>query len=472
MLESFVLRHPLTLHAIVVALGLIVYVGVARALPQRRDPSAAIAWVVALALVPYLAVPLYLLFGSRKLRMRDPPVALPPVAPAALDDDEAASLWARRLGRSMGLAPAAPYEALRLHADGGEARRAALEVIESATRTLDVCTFVLARDRLGDEIAAALRAQARRGVRVRLLIDGIGAWLGGRLNVGALRAAGVEVVKFVPPFRAILRGRANLRNHRKMVVADAARLWCGGRNFAAEYFEGDPRREHGEVWHDLSFDLRGAIAARACEQFEQDWAYATRRADAERRAAPSHVPIAADASLAQLVPSGPEQVEDTVQALLLSGCFLAQRRVLVVTPYFIPDATLLMALELAARRGVRVDLVLPRRSNHRLADVARHRPLRELAAAGANLWFVPFMLHAKAIVIDDQLALAGSANLDLRSLFLNYELMVAFYEPRDVVRFAEWIERERAAAVRFEPTEPGLLRDLSEGLLLWLAFQL
>ena len=82
------------------------------------------------------------------------------------------------------------------------------------------------------------------------------------------------------------------------------------------------------------------------------------------------------------------------------------------------------------------------------------------------------MLHAKAIVIDDQLALAGSANLDLRSLFLNYELMVAFYEPRDVVRFAEWIERERAAAVRFEPTEPGLLRDLSEGLLLWLAFQL
>jgi cardiolipin synthase A/B len=472
MLESFVLRHPLTLHGIVVALGLIVYVGVARALPQRRDPSAAIAWVVALALVPYLAVPLYLLFGSRKLRMRDTPLPLPPVAPAALDDDEAGSLWARRLGRSMGLAPAAPYEALRLHADGSEARRAALEVIESATRTLDVCTFVLARDRLGDEIAAALRAQATRGVRVRLLIDGIGAWLGGRLNVGALRAAGVEVVKFVPPFRAILRGRANLRNHRKMVVADAARLWCGGRNFAAEYFEGDPRREHGEVWHDLSFDLRGEIAARACEQFEKDWTYATRRTEAERSAAPSHVAIPPDASLAQLVPSGPEQVEDTVQALLLSGCFLAQRRVLVVTPYFIPDATLLMALELAARRGVRVDLVLPRRSNHHLADVARHRPLRELAAAGANLWFVPFMLHAKAIVIDDQLALAGSANLDLRSLFLNYELMVAFYEPRDVVRFAEWIERERAAAVRFEPAEPGLFRDLSEGLLLWLAFQL
>ena len=182
--------------------------------------------------------------------------------------------------------------------------------------------------------------------------------------------------------------------------------------------------------------------------------------------------VSATDGIAQLVPSGPEQVDDTVQALLLSGCFMAKHRILAVTPYFIPDATLLMALSLAARRGVLVDLVMPRRSNHRLADVARYRPLRDLAAAGARIWFVPWMLHAKAIVFDDQLALAGSANLDLRSLFLNYELMVAFYEPADVKRFAAWIDDERAQAVRFEAREPGLLRDLSEGLLLWLAFQL
>jgi cardiolipin synthase len=465
-------RYLLTLHGIVVALGLIVYVGVARALPQRRDPSAAIAWVVALALLPYVAVPLYLMFGSRKLRMRDvAAMPLPPVATAGLDDDEAASLWARRLGRSMGLAPAAPYDALRLHADGAEARRAVLDVIESATRTLDICTFILAHDRLGDEIAAALRHKAEHGVRVRLLIDGIGAWLAGRLDVASLRRSGVEVVKFVPPFRSILRGRANLRNHRKMIVADTARLWCGGRNFAAEYFEGDPYRG-GVVWHDLSFDLRGELALRAAEQFEEDWNYATRRSSGAHHVPAPYRVAPPDASLAQLVPSGPEQVDDTVQALLLSGCFMAQRRILAVTPYFIPDATLLMALTLAARRGVQVDIVLPQRSNHRLADVARHRPLRDLAAAGARLWFTPFMLHAKVVVIDEQLALAGSANLDLRSLFLNYELMVAFYEPADVARFAAWIELERGAAVRFEPSEPGLLRDLSEGLLLWLAFQL
>ena len=306
---------------------------------------------------------------------------------------------------------------------------------------------------------------------MRLLIDGIGAWLGGKLDIAALRRSGVEVVKFVPPFRSILRGRANLRNHRKMLVADAMRFWCGGRNFAAEYFEGDPRREGGEVWHDLSFDMRGEIALRACEQFEKDWAYAKRVAT-EDTCIVSHAIGPVAVPLAQLVPSGPEQIDDTVQALLLSGCFMAKRRILAVTPYFIPDATLLMALTLAARRGVTVDIVLPRRSNHRLADVARHRPLRDLAAAGANIWSVPFMLHAKAVVFDDQLALAGSANLDLRSLFLNYEMMVAFYEPADVRRFSDWIDLERRGAIRFHPREPTLLRDLAEGLLLWLAFQL
>ena len=174
-LDIFFERYLLTLHGIVVAIGLIIYVGVARALPQRRDPSAAIAWVVALALLPYLAVPLYLMFGSRKLRMRDAPtLALPPVS-AAADEAEAASLWARRLGRSMGLAPAATYEALQIHGDGAAALRAVLAIIAGAERSLDVCTFILARDRVGDEIAAALAAKAAQGVRVRLLIDGIGA---------------------------------------------------------------------------------------------------------------------------------------------------------------------------------------------------------------------------------------------------------------------------------------------------------
>ena len=137
-----------------------------------------------------------------------------------------------------------------------------------------------------------------------------------------------------------------------------------------------------------------------------------------------------------------------------------------------PDATLLMALTLAARRGVAVDLVLPRRSNHRLADMARPAALREMTAAGARVWLVDAMIHAKAVVIDKELALAGSANLDERSLFLNYELMIAFFEPADVHRFACWIEQQRGAAKLYRAQAPSVMREFAEGLIRWLAFQL
>ncbi|NUZ04162.1 phospholipase D-like domain-containing protein [Piscinibacter koreensis] len=518
--EDALLRQWLTLHGVVVAIALVFYVTVSRAFPQRRDPSAAVGWVIALALLPYLALPLFVMFGSRKLLLRDPP---PPrgAAVAGADDGALPALWAQRLGRAMGLADATGYERLSVHADGAAALRALHEVIASAERTLDVSTFILAQDRVGEPVIDALKARARAGVRTRLLIDGIGALLGGRVDVAGLRAAGVEVVKFVPPFRSILRGRANLRNHRKLVIADSRRFWCGGRNLAAPYFElpsaGRPlARPADSGWHDLSFDCAGPLAADARRLFDLDWAYATRAplgprspllgagAPAHARAAAPAIPAAATAlasvspmaaataltappqsdlapppegdraaaPLAQLVPSGPDQVDDTVQVLLVSGAFIARRRIVAVTPYFVPDAGLQQALTLAARRGVEIDLVLPARSNHRLADLARNRPLRELHAAGARVWLTPHMVHAKAVVIDDEIALVGSANLDARSLFLNYELMVAFYESRDIGRFADWIERERAAARPYVAKAPGLLRDLAEGLVIWLAFQL
>ena len=135
-------------------------------------------------------------------------------------------------------------------------------------------------------------------------------------------------------------------------------------------------------------------------------------------------------------------------------------------------ALLLAALTLAARRGIEVDLVLPAHSNHRVADFVRHRSLRDLVGAGGRVWLHPRMIHAKAIVIDDELALAGSANLDGRSLFLNYEMMVAFYDRKAVTDFASWIEARRQEGKPYLVRQPGMLRELAEGLLLWLAFQL
>ncbi|WP_245664280.1 phospholipase D-like domain-containing protein, partial [Candidatus Propionivibrio aalborgensis] len=195
---------------------------------------------------------------------------------------------------------------------------------------------VFGRDVLGDEIAERLKQAARGGVRVRLLIDGIGIYLGGYPDLDGFAQAGVEVVRFVPPLRSPKRGRTNLRNHRKMVIADGMHLWCGGRNLAAEYFEGDPRPILGrKPWVDLSFDLHGELARQAQSQFEQDWAFATERPAPE--VAVSATPSPVSGAMAQLVASGPDQPDDTLFTLLVSACFTSQWRILAVTPYFVPD---------------------------------------------------------------------------------------------------------------------------------------
>lgn len=461
----------ITLHGLLTAFGLLVYAIGSHTLHQRRHPSTAVAWVLSILLLPEAGVPLYLLFGTRKLlkaRAREP---VQRVAVA----ETVAPLWAQKLTASMGLAPVAGYRDLRIHADGQEAARALRDTISRAVRSLDVCTFILGQDAFGDEIVELLARRGQDGVAVRLLLDGVGELMGGRRDLSALEAAGVRVVRFVPPLRSPLkrplRGRANLRNHRKLVIADASRLWSGGRNLAGEYFTGVQGRA---PWFDLSFDLSGEVVAEAAAVFESDWRFALAPGGAEiggavRRDWPQ---TATEAPAAQIIPSGPDYADDTVHTMLLTACYRARSRILAVTPYLVPDESLLSALELAARRGVHVEILIPARSNHRLADIARHRPMRELAAAGARIRLLPAMIHAKAVVVDDDLAMVGSVNLDGRSLFLNYEMMVAFYARGDIGRFAGWIESTADQANDYVARPPGLARSVGEGLVLWLAFQL
>jgi cardiolipin synthase len=256
-----------------------------------------------------------------------------------------------------------------------------------------------------------------------------------------------------------------------MVIADGERLWAGGRNIAAEYFIG----AHGQpAWRDLSFDLEGEVAADAAAQFEADWVAAggAPARDQPMAADLGQRPVGKDLCRAQFLPSGPDQSEDTVHALLIDACFHVRKRILAVTPYYVPDAGLETALRLAARRGVKIDLVLPVKSNHRLADFARNRALRSLHKAGVVIHLVPFMNHAKAVVCDESLAITGSVNLDSRSLLLNYESAVVLYGAAEISWLADWIEALKAQARPFDARAPNVFRDICEGLLLTVAYQL
>jgi cardiolipin synthase len=470
---DYVLDHAFSLHSVLALFGLGVYVTGSRTLHQRRHPSAAVAWVLALVLMPYVALPLYLLFGNRKMVRRRERPARASAPPAHTAD----GFDLPCLAQALALPPAAAYQGLQVHADGAVAREALRVGIAAARSHIEISTFVLGRDAFGEALTGWLAERAAAGVRVRLLVDGVGAWLGGHPDLDRVQALGIEVRRFVPPFRTGLRGRTNLRNHRKKVIVDGQWLWSGGRNLAAEYFTGDGRHP---PWVDLSFDLRGEAAQSARDLFERDWAFA-QDADAPPRLpmaeastvpAASPVPLHLAAQCVQLIPSGPDQADDTLFAVLVSAFFTARRRIVAVTPYFVPDETLLLSLTLAARRGVQVELLMPAHSNHLLADLARHRALRELAASGARVRLLPGMVHAKAVLVDETWAFVGSANLDERSLFLNFELMFAFNAPEDVRRFADWVGQRAALARDYHPRKPTLLREVGEGLLLWLAFQL
>jgi cardiolipin synthase A/B len=456
----------LSLHGLVVVVGLLTYVVTAHLLEQRRHPTAAIAWVLFMMLLPYVALPMFLAFGSRKLaRPRSARgLSVEPLAPGGS--------WAQQTLHALGQPAPAAYRDLQIHANGSQALEALWRHLDAARQSIDLCTFILGRDQVGQWVIDRLCAKARAGVRVRLLLDGMGSLMAGRPNLKPLREAGASVALFVPPLHSPLKGRTNLRDHRKMLIIDSAdesrRLWSGGRNLASEYFEGEPGKA---AWHDLSFDLGGALVLQAQALFDRDWAFASTERAPQEMPAEGDVGSAA-APGAQLVASGPDQVDDTVYALLISAAYQARRHIALVTPYFVPDSALLMALCLAARRGVVVDLLIPARSNHRLSDIARGRALRSLAQAGGRIWLAPQMLHAKLAVIDDQLALAGSANFDSRSLFLNYEMMIAFHDGQDVRRFAAWFEHERQSAHAFALHKPGLARDVAEGMVLWVGFQL
>ena len=469
MLHGLLNAQWITLHGLIALLGVAFFVIASRVRGQRRHPSAAMAWVISLALMPYVALPLYVLIGNRKVRRSR---AAAPAWQAAIGRADTPAARFERLALAMGLPSPARYEHLALHDDGTEAWQALCEIMRGATRTLDISSFLLGRDALGDEIVAIMQERAFAGVQVRFLIDGVGRYLGGRPDLQRLSAAGVTVAVFVSPFRSALPGRTNLRNHRKLVVADGTRAWTGGRNLATEYFLGTSQAQPATpAWIDLSFDFQGDLARQAQDRFSEDWAFATDQ-PAPPATAPAAPPQQASAHLAQTIASGPDQADDTFYALLVSSCFTAAQRIVAVTPYFVPDALLMMGLTLAARRGVVVDLVLPLRSNHLLADMARGAALRDLCAAGGRVWLVNNMVHAKLVLIDGDLALAGSANLDDRSLFLNYELTYAFHDPADVPRFARWADALRATATPYPAQPPGLLRQLAEGLVRWLAFQL
>ena len=427
---------------------------VPRMLRQRRSAASTTAWLMAILLIPWVGVPAYLVLGGRKLGgalMLKPPLGSG--EPAQLPPGQAG---ADRLLQSYGLPAAQGGNRFTLCADGVDIYRQFMETIESAEKRIHMATFILHPDPVGLAIVEALARRARSGVEVRLLLDGVGSFSTPKRALDPLIRAGGEAAFFLP-VRLIHFTRTNLRNHRKMLIADDLRAVAGGANVAAEYMgpAPDPKR-----WRDLSFLLEGPAVRDYANLFAADWRFVT----GKRIEAAATPPPAAGDTVAQIAPSGPDVPGDPVYAALVSAAFAARRRLSIVTPYFIPPDGLAEALALAAHRGVDVRVYVPDPSNHRIADLARGQPLRDAAAAGVSvIRFTGGMVHAKILVLDDEFAMVGSVNIDPRSLFLNFEANAIVYGAAEVGAVAKWIETLHDKTQKGAPPVSDF-RDTVEGI--------
>jgi cardiolipin synthase A/B len=419
----------------------------AHILKQRRSPASTLAWLMAIIFIPYIGVPLYLIFGGRKMTyMTSSKRMLPVFSPSELPHDGPYQPLSSEIFR--GGFPLTQGNGVEILTTGEQAYRKTLALIQSATHTIHIATFILGKDAVGKVIIENLAQKASQGVSVFLLLDALGCAKIHRSFLSPLLNAGGRTAFFMPMLHLPFRGRANLRNHRKILLVDGAAAIIGGMNLADAYMGPDKNIDY---WQDLSLYIDGPAVAQVYEIFRSDWEFAARQ-DLDSIKPSGGPREKTPGTVLQFMASGPDVEDDALRDALIGALFRARHRVWIVTPYFVPDDLLLEALCMAAGRGIDLRLIIPKKSNHRLADLAREGYLSQLQEAGAHILFYrPRMLHAKALLIDDVIAVTGSANMDMRSLMLNYEVALCIYSPDVIDSLEAWMRLLMAECSAREP---------------------
>lgn len=418
---------------------------------ERRPAAATLAWIFALAFLPAIGIPIYLLVGPRRLerKRRDYVRALAerwtvegaPQPEVAVPHDVARQI---RLAVGSGEAPLLPATAYSLHHDGLSAFEAIRTAVAGATHHVHLEFYIWDADAIGRELVELLAARARAGVEVRLLVDAVGAHGTPDRFFDPVVRAGGRFARFHPTsLRFLARRFLNFRTHRKIVVVDGRIGITGGMNVSDHQTIG----KRGEPpWRDTQVQLEGPSVHGLQAVFLENWQYAT-------GAAPegdAYYPPDPRPSLVwtQVLASGPDRDAYPIHELVVSAIAAADDRVWIANPYLVPDEALTVALRLAAHRGVDVRLLVPARGDSRLVDAAMRSYFDELTASGVRIFeYGPAFLHAKTLLVDGELALVSTANLDNRSFRLNFEVGVVVHGERMADELSLQFVRDLEAAV-------------------------
>ena len=403
----------------------------------KRDTKSAIGWIGLIWLSPILGTVVYVFLGINRINRRAQYMrrgsgylvthAVGPHLPDILDPIpslEGSPLDSLvQLGDRVTQWPLLAGNAFEILDGGDQAYPAMIRAIDESTRSVALCTYIFDNDRTGRLFIDALARAVARGVEVRVLVDGVGAQHSWRSVARSLRKEHVPTVEFLPTLVPVWLPYFNLRNHRKILVVDGTIGFTGGMNILEEYhWEMRPR----DPKRDLHFRVRGPVVAYLQQVFADDWAFCKGEIlEGDRWFLPIEE---AGEVLARGVIDGPDDDRDNLLNLILGGLACAKSNVEIATPYFLPDARLNSALEVAALRGVQVDILLPSANNHKLVEWASTAQLWPLVEVGCRVWSSPPPFdHTKLMIVDQSWAFIGSANLDPRSLRLNFEFNLECY---------------------------------------------
>ena len=407
---------------------------------SKRDSRAAIGWVGVIWLAPILGVLLYVWLGINRIQRRaralrkdrrelrgspDPCFRVPEMLERVFAPHDAHLRALERLMRDVTRLPLLAGNRVTPLVNGDQAYPAMLQAIDQAERSVTLSTYIFADDEAGQRFVDALQQAASRGVEIRVLVDAVGALhYGWRPILHGLRRAGIPCAPFLPTLMPWNFPYSNLRSHRKLLVVDGRIGFTGGMNINhGNCLRQQPR----DPIQDLHFRITGPVVVQLQEAFADDWGFSSGEflgGETWFTKIPPDGPV-----LARGVPGGPDEDFETQRLALLGAIACARRSVRVVTPYFLPGASLAAALNIAALRGVQVDIVLPSLSDLALVTWASTAQLWEVLEHGCRVWFSPPPFdHSKLMLVDGVWTLLGSANWDPRSLRLNFEFNVECYD--------------------------------------------
>jgi len=412
------------------------------ALLYKKDPRAALGWIAVCLAYPLVGPLMYYLFGINRLRTRAHALKGEPVKRLKLGYERSDNISSyikqplpARLAGQPQLAALARSSAAVTHRplleknllqpffDGDSAYAAMLEAIAKARRSVCLASYIFETNHSGHAFINALAAARARGVEVRVLLDGIGELYSLPRASRLLKKQGVRVARFLPPSLLPPAVHINLRNHRKLLVIDDSIGFTGGMNIGDRHLRN--RSDNSKWTADIHFQIAGPLVGQLQQVFDEDWLFVTKEK--------SQHAIEAAASngnaVCRVVTDGPNEDLGKLAMIITGAVSLARRRVAIMTPYFLPQPTLISALQAAALRGVDVAIILPEKSNQLLAHWASRNMLWELLQFGVHIYYQPPpFAHSKLMLIDDDYAHIGSANLDPRSLRLNFELVVEVFD--------------------------------------------